>query len=120
MLTTALDSYWTHRFAWLFFSLLLTLAGRPILESLVSGFNPLGPLLAVNLVAAIASTAHERWIRILLLVGIAFLVARGIRAVLGVPPLLATSEAVWVVVCLLATSATARHALGVGVVDSER
>jgi hypothetical protein len=66
MVTTVLDSYRRHRFAWLFFSLLLTLSANPALKALVSGFNPLDLLLAVNLVAAIASAAYERWIRALL------------------------------------------------------
>jgi hypothetical protein len=66
MVTAVLDSYRRHRFAWLFFSLLFTLSAHPVLKALVSGFNPLDLLLAVNLVAATASAAHERWIRTLL------------------------------------------------------
>jgi hypothetical protein len=48
MVTTVLDSYRRHRFAWLFFSLLLTLTAHPALKALVSGFDPLELLLAVN------------------------------------------------------------------------
>ncbi|MBI3800282.1 MAG: hypothetical protein HY268_25320 [Deltaproteobacteria bacterium] len=120
MLTAVLDSYRAHRFAWLFFSLLLTLGAHPALEALVPGFNPLELLLAVNLVAALASAAHERWFRVLLLLGIAFVVTRGIRAVLGVEVLLPISEVLWVLASLLATVATARHALRAGVIDAER
>lgn len=47
MLTTVLDSYRRHRFAWLFFSLLFTLGAHPALEALVSGFNPLERGLAI-------------------------------------------------------------------------
>jgi len=119
MLTTILDSYRRHRFAWLFFSLLFTLGAHPALETLVSGPNPLEWLLAVNLVAAIASATHERWIRVLLLLGIAFVVTRGIRAVLGVEALLPISQGLWVSASLLATAAPARHALRAGVVDAE-
>src|SRR5262245_11201082 len=119
MLTTVLDSYRRHCFAWLFFSLLLTVPAHAALEALVSGFNPLQLLLAVNLVAAIASAAHERWIRVPLLLGIAFVVTRGIRAVLGVKALLPISQVLWVLASLLATAATARHALRAGVVDAE-
>src|SRR4030095_11490138 len=111
MVTTVLDSYRRHRFAWLFFSLLLTLGAHPALKALVSGFNPLDLLLAVNLVAAIASAAHERWIRALLLLGIAFVVTRGIRTVLGIEALFPISQLLWVAASLLATAATARHAL---------
>src|SRR5215475_8330414 len=96
MLTTVLDGYRRHRFAWLFFSLLLTLGSHPVLKALVSGFNPLDLLLAVNLVAAIATVAHERWFRVSLLFGIAFLVTRGIQAVLGVEALLPISKVLWV------------------------
>ena len=119
MLTTVLESYRRHRFAWLFFSLLLTIAAHPLLKALVSGFNPLELLLAVNLVAAIASAGHERWIRGSLLLGVAFVVTRGIRTVLGVEALLPVSQVLWVAASLLATAATARHALRAGVVNAE-
>src|SRR5262245_39959080 len=120
MLTTVLDSYRRHCFAWLFFSLLLTIAAHPLLEALVSGFNPLELLLAVNLVAAIASAAHERWIRVLFFLGIAFVITRGVRTVLGREALLPISQVLWVAASLLAMAATARHALRTGVVDAER
>jgi len=119
MLTTILQSYRRHRFSWLFFSLLLTIGARPVLETLVSGFNLLELLLAVNLMAAIASAAHERWIRALLLLSIAFVVTRGVRTVLGVEALLPISQVLWVAASLLATAATARHALRARVVDAE-
>jgi hypothetical protein len=119
MLTTVLESYRRHRFAWLFFSLLLTISAHPVLEVFVSGFNPLELLLAVTLVAAIASAARERWIRVLLLLGIAFVVTRGVRVVLGVEALLPISQVFWVAASLLATAATARHALRARVVDAE-
>ena len=119
MRTTVFDSYRRHRFAWLFFSLLLTLSAHPALEALVSDFNPLDLLLAINLVAAIASAAHERWIRGLLLLGIAFVVTRGVRTVLGIEALLPISQLLWVAASLLATAATARHALRARAVDAE-
>jgi len=119
MLTTVLGSYRRHRFAWLFLSLLLTIGGRPALKAFVSNFNPLELLLAVNLVAAIASAAHERWIRVLLFLGIAFVIARGIRTVLGVEVLLPISQVLWIAASLLATATTARYALRTGVVDAE-
>ena len=37
MLTTVLESYRRHRFAWLFFSPLLTISAHPVLEVLVPG-----------------------------------------------------------------------------------
>ena len=119
MLTTVLGTYRRHRFACLFFSLLLTLGAHPVFKALVSSFDPLELLLAVNLVAAIASAAHERWIRVLLLLGIAFVVTRGVRAVLGVEALLPISQVLWVAASLLAMAITARHALRARAVDAE-
>src|SRR5262245_4036797 len=119
MLTTVLDSYRRHCFAWLFFSLLLTLGAHPALKALVSGFNPLDLLLAVNLVAAIASAARDHWIRLLLLLGMAFVLTRGIQAVLGIEALLPISQVLWVLASLLATVATGRQALRARVVDAE-
>ena len=54
-----LARYRRHRFAWLFLSLLLTLAVAPALKTLVPGLDPLELLLAVTLVAAIASAARK-------------------------------------------------------------
>ena len=120
MLTPVLAIYQRRRFAWLFFSLLLTIGVHPVLETLGFGFNPLELLLAVNLIAAIASAAHEGWIRALLLLGIGFIITRGIRAVLGVKALLPISQVLWILASLLATAATVRHALGGRGVDAER
>src|SRR5262245_44757719 len=117
MLTIVLDRYRAHRFAWLFFSLLLTLGVHPALKTLASGFNPLELLLAINLVAAVACAVDERWIRVLLFLGLAFIITRGIRAVLGVEALFPISQVLWVLASLLAMVATARHALRAGVVD---
>lgn len=116
----ALDGYRRHRFAWLFVSLLLTVGAAPAFETLVSGFDPLELLLAVNLVAAIASAAHERWIRLLLLLGGAFLATRGIQGVTGDRALLALSQVLWLLAALLATITTIRHALRAGPVNAER
>ena len=54
---TLLARYLQRRFAWLFFSLLITIGANPALEALLR-FNPLELLLAINLVAAIASAAR--------------------------------------------------------------
>ena len=116
---TFLIAHLHHCFAWLFFSLLLTLSVHPALEALVFGFNPL-ELLLVWICGAIASAAHERWIRALLLLNIAFVVTRGVRAVLGVEALLPISQVLWVAASLLATATTVSYALRAGVVDAEQ
>lgn len=93
---------------------------HPVLERLVSGFNPLDLLLAVNLAAAIASAVQGRWPWTLLFLGLAFLVTRGIQFMLGIAALLPLSQVVWVVASLLALVATARQALRTGGVNAER
>jgi Ion channel len=119
-LTAVVAAYRRHRFAWLFASLLLTLGAGPTLEAVYSRQNPLALLLGLNLLAAIASVAHEADMRIPLLLGVVFVVARTLRAALALPGLLQVSDALWLVAVMLAMVATARHALSRGVVDVER
>jgi hypothetical protein len=113
-----LRRYLRHRFAWLFCSLLLTIGVSPVLEALLP-FNPLELFLAVNLVAAIASAAHERWIRALVVLGVASLLVRGLAVALGVAALQPISQLAWLLTTLLAVAATARHAVRAGTVDTE-
>jgi ion channel len=118
-LTAVLVAYRRRRFAWLFATLLLTLGAGPTLDLLLPRYNPLQVLLAVNLLAAIASVAHEDRMRPAVVLGVAFVVLRGARAALGLPGALALSEGVWLTAIVLATFATVRHALRPGTVDAE-
>jgi hypothetical protein len=111
------NGYARHRFGWLFATLLSTLALGPFLSPLIR-FNPLELLLAVNLVAAIASAGRDRWIRALLGLGGFYLAARTL-ALLDIPVLLRASEAFWLIAAILAMAATARRALRDEEVDSE-
>ena len=113
-----LKRYLQHRFAWLFASLLLTIGVNPVLESLLR-FNPLEFLLAVNLVAAIASAASMRWIRVLVWLSAAYVAARGFGVVFGFATLQPVSQLAWLMATILATAATARHAVRASTVDSE-
>jgi ion channel len=115
-----MTAYHRHRFGWLFVSLLLTLGAGATLQALIPRYNPLQLLLAVNLLAAIASVAREGERRLLLLLGIVFIAISGLRTALGIPGMLALGEGLWLTVIVLATAAAVRHALGPGVVDSER
>ncbi len=117
-MSSLLERYLRHRFAWLFFSLLLTIGANPILESLLR-FNPLEWLLAVNLVAAIATAAHARWLRVLVWLGVAYVAARGLAAVVGFATLQPLSQLAWLVAAVLATAATAHHAVQSEAVDGE-
>jgi hypothetical protein len=112
--------YRRRRFAWLFATLLLTLGAGPTLDVLIPRFNPLQILLALNLLAAIATLAREDRMRPALVLGIAFVLVRTLRAALGLPGGHVLSEGLWLTVIALAMVATVRHALRPGVVDAER
>jgi len=120
MVSAIVTAYRRRRFGWLFASLLLTLGVGATVDTLASHYNPLQLLLALNLVAAIASVARESAMRLPVLLGIGFFVARILRAALGIPGLLPVSDALWAIAIVLAMLATARHALGRGAVDAER
>jgi len=113
-------AYRRHRFAALFATLLLTLGAGSTLEALAPRHNALQLLVALNLLAAVASVAHEGDMRRPLLLGIAYLVTRGLLATLGIPGMLAVSEALWATAIVLAMVTAVRHAFGRGVVDGER
>jgi hypothetical protein len=119
-ITAGVEAYRRRRFAWLFATLLLTLAAGSTLDALASRHNPLEWLLALNLLAAVASVAHEGRMRLPLLLGIGFVAARALRAAAGVPGMLAVSDGLWLTAIALTTLASVRHALGRGVVNTER
>jgi hypothetical protein len=121
VLSRLVAAYWRRRFALLFATLLLTIGLLPVVRALVPRLNILEPLLALNLVAAIASVGREQRVRVVAIVGGAVYVSvRGIQAALGSAALPPLSEGLWVVACVLAMAATARHALRSGHVDAER
>jgi hypothetical protein len=113
-------AYRRHRFAWLFASLLLTLGAGATVDALGSRYNPLQVLLALNLLAAIASGAHDRSMRVPVVLGIGFVVVRVLRASLALPSLLPVADSLWAIAILVAMVTTVRHALGRGDVDAER
>jgi len=119
-ITAVVRAYHRRRFAWLFASLLLTLGVGATLDALAPRYNPLQLLLALSLLAAIASVAHEGAMRLPVLLGIGFVAARLLRAALGVPGMLPVSDGLWLIAIVLATLTTVRHALGPGGVDAER
>jgi hypothetical protein len=113
-------AYRRHRFAWLFASLLLTLGAGPTLNTIASRHNPLALLLALNLLAAVASVAHEGAMRLPLVLGGAFVLSRGLQVAAGVPGMLQLSEGLWLTAIVLATVTSVRAALAAGAVDAER
>jgi hypothetical protein len=115
-----LARYERHRFALLFWSLLLTLGAHPALNAVIPGASVLEALLVVNLVAAILSVARESSIRGPLAFGVAFVAVRAGEIMLGVRSLLPLSQALWVAASVLATASAVRYALRPGRVDGER
>jgi len=121
MLKAFFAAYARRRFALMFASLLLTIGLLPALRAVVPGLNVLEALLAVNLIAAIASVGRQQRAHLTLtIVGVAFLGVRALQAVLGFRALLPVSEGLWIVACVLAMAATARYAFRPGTVDAER
>jgi hypothetical protein len=115
------QAYRRRRFTWLFLTLLLTLGAGPTLDALLPRYNVLELLLALTLVAAIASTAHEAEMRLPLLLGVGFLVARVLREAFGARVMFAFGEGFFVASAVLVMVAAMRHALRPGVaVDQER
>src|SRR6266566_4784399 len=83
------------------------------------GYLPSSPRArALNLLAAVASVAHE--MRAPLVLGIGFVITRTLLAALGIPGMLRVSEGLWVTAIVLATVTSVRHAFRPGVVNAER
>jgi hypothetical protein len=116
----AVGKYRRHRFAWLFVSLLVTIAGHSALGVLGGRRDLLEALLVLTLLVAITSAAEDRSIRVLVGLGLAFVATRVIAASFGIEGLLSVSQVLWVVAGFLVTAATVRHALLAKVVDAER
>ena len=113
-----LAHYTRHRFAWLFFSLLLTLAVNPVFEALFR-INPIEILLAVNLGAALASVARDRWLRVLVGFAVVLVAARLLGAALDISFLRSASSIAWLSALVVAVVATARFAFTTETVDAE-
>jgi hypothetical protein len=119
-LRSLLTWYRHRRYATLFFSLLLTLIGQPLLDALGVDLDLLGVFLALNLLAVTFGNAVDgRW-RALAVLAVLFIASRGISVASEVPVVLSASEGFWTGAALLACAATLRFVLRRGVVDSER
>jgi hypothetical protein len=113
-------AYRRRRFAILFFSLLLTLAGEPLLRAAGVETNLLRGFLALNGLAAVLGAMAGRSRQALLALLALFVAARVGSAPLGAQFLLPVSDSIWTFIALLALVATLRAALRPGPVDSER
>jgi voltage-gated potassium channel Kch len=112
--------YRRRRFALLFFSVLLTLVGNPLLDAVGADLDLLQVFLGLNLLSAILSGLVDGHVRTLAALTALFVVARVVFAGLGNPVVLSASEAVWATAGVVACTAMLHFVLREGAVDSER
>jgi hypothetical protein len=114
-------TYRQHRFAILFSSLLLTIAGQPLLTTAVGiESDLLQDFLALNVLAAIFGSLAGRIRQVLVAFFVIFVAFRIVGTFLKVEFLMPISEAVWVLIALPALGGTLRAVLRRGPVDRER
>jgi len=115
-----INRYSRRRFAWLFCSLLITMVAAPVLGALGAGTRFMEVFLALNLLAAVLITLFSfgKYLGLGLLTLV--VVTRGVNALLGYEPLLATSQGIGVVICLVSAGIMFSFLLSEGSVSSER
>jgi hypothetical protein len=113
------SAYFRHRYAILFYSLILTMVAAPLLKTLGFDANRIALLLVVNLVAAVIPIGTCNLRRLLL--GIVFIAwaVRFTTAWLGRTQAAELSLGVWTVVALLAAANALRFVLRSSSIDSE-
>lgn len=112
--------YSRRRFACLFFSLVVTMVAAPAFRAIGLNTRPLEVVLALNMLAAVLVTLFRfgTWVALGLL---ALLVVPRIGyTLLGYPPLLATSQGVGALICLVSVGVMFGYLLREGTVTSER
>lgn len=114
-----LRAYVQHRYAILFYSLLLTLAAGPLLTTLGFNLTLLQLLFTVNLIAAIAPYTPGPARRALIGVVILGLALRGAAFVFDSAACARAADALAVLVALQAVAITLRFSLRADVVDME-
>ena len=121
---TTMPALWSgllrHRFAFLFFVLLLAIGIQPVLQALAPGLRLVGPVLALSLGAAVAGAIHERGFRLLAVLASGFVVLYVLLGALVGESASPVQGALWILASAAATGTTARRAFRRGGVDSER
>src|SRR5215813_11292407 len=112
-------TYCNCRYAFLFYSLLLTLAVVPLRRALGFPTSLLEMFLAINLLAAVIPIRGRKTRRVLLPFLIVVLVGQGGASWLDQAALVPMYLALWTVVALLAAASALRFALGARVGDRE-
>ncbi|MFH0344445.1 MAG: ion channel [Chromatiales bacterium] len=119
-LYSLVDSYRKRRFAFLFFSLLITLGLHPIFEIVLPEADPTPWLFAFSLVAAVLSVELGRRMRSLIVLAAGFILLRIAHPLLGTPVLLSISQVLWMSAIMVVTVLTVEHAFRRGHAVSER
>lgn len=114
------DSYRRRRFACLFVSLIVTLVVAPLFSAMGVSTRFMEVFLGINILAVVVVTLAD--VKTYLGFGLLILVviARGGHALMGYGPLLATSQGVCAVICLLSVCVMLRFVLSQGLITSER
>lgn len=112
--------YRRRRFAWLFYTLFLTLAVHPLLEIVLPRWDPMEWLLGLSLVAAVAGVEVDRRARPVLWLTLACVAVRFAETFLEIPRFLSIAHVLGAVACMLAAGLTVQHAFGRGGLGSER
>jgi hypothetical protein len=113
------SAYWSHRYAVLFYTLLLTLGAAPLLTALDVSTDVLQIFLAFNLLAALLGVPGQRW-RTALLLAAAVVVALRAAPVQAVGVGFATGALVAEsAIALLAGVSAVRYALRARVIHAE-
>ena len=113
------DSYVHHRYAFLFYTLILTLAAAPVIYTLDLRASLIELLLAGNLLAAVLPLGSPRSRRVALAVTALLWLARPLTAWLDHPALSAMTIGAWTLVALFAAANALRFAMRATRIDAE-
>ena len=115
-----MQAYLAHRYALLFYSLLLTLGAGPIITALDRDPDVLLWFLGVNLVAAVSGVERRAgWLPFLVSAVVVLVLARLAAAALDWPAFALTALSLWVMIGLLAAVRALRFAMQATRVDAE-
>lgn len=112
-------AYLRHRYALLFYTLLLTMVAAPIFTALELSGNLIELLLAANLLAAVLPVGAGNGRSALLILMTLVWLARSVTAWLAHPALSAITLGIWTVIGLLAAAGALRFAMSAESVDAE-
>lgn len=113
------DSYLHHRYAFLFYTLLLTMIGAPVIYTLDLRASLIELLLAGNLLAAVMPLGSARSRHAALAVTALLWLARPLTAWLDHPPLSAMVLGAWTLVALFAGAGALRFTMRAARIDAE-